>query len=59
MENQYKGGITLKGGLGQFANPRGGGLARKKGVDTLMHTMKTDLPRHCGVVSHTSKLASQ
>ena len=30
-ENQYKGGITLKGGLGQFANPRGGGLGKKKG----------------------------
>ena len=29
-ENQYKGGITLKGGLGQFANPRGGGAWQEK-----------------------------
>ena len=31
MKNQYRGGIAYKGGLGQFADLRGGGLARKRG----------------------------
>ena len=29
------------GRLGQFADLRGGGLAKKRGVDTPMHTMDT------------------
>ena len=40
-KNQYKGGNCLKGGgLGKFTDLRGA-LARKRGVDTLMHTMNT------------------
>ena len=44
--------MPTKGGLGQFANLRGGGLARKKGggifeggggVDTPLHTMPMEL----------------
>ena len=29
MKNQYIGGLPKKGGLGQFVDLRGGGLARK------------------------------
>ena len=46
-KNQYRGADCLKrGGLGQFADLRGGGLARKRewcflgGFDTPMHTMR-------------------
>ena len=31
MKNQYRGGIAYKGGLGQFADLRGGGLGKKEG----------------------------
>ena len=43
-KNQYKGGIAIEGGFGQFLSLRGG-LARKRGggfegvLDTPMHTM--------------------
>ena len=39
-KNQYIGGNCLKeGGLGQFADLRDKGLAKKRGVDNPMHTM--------------------
>ena len=46
-KNQYRGGFPKKGGLGQFADLRGGGGGKKErgmvflreGVDTPMHTM--------------------
>ena len=40
MKDQYRGGIAEKGWLGQFADLRGGDLARRgRGGDTPMHTM--------------------
>ena len=39
-KNQDIGGNCLKeGGLGQFADLKDEGLAKKRGVDTSMHTM--------------------
>ena len=38
LKNQYRGGVCLKRGLGQFADLKGD-LTRKRGVDTPIHTM--------------------
>ena len=43
MKNQYRGGDCLKTGVGQLAD-LSGGLARKRGVDTPMHTMIVSPP---------------
>ena len=62
MKNQYRGGNCLKGGgLRQFADLKGGGLARKRGVvflkgggvDTPMHTMgHFKVLEHLGHLTH-------
>ena len=46
-KTNIEGGLPKKEGLGQFVDFReGGGLARKKGGDTPMHTMVTLLVLH-------------